>query len=119
MCGRPLRACQLSCWAVWKWPAAGVQTHTMEGPRGDRGVAFLTLADLFRIAAARRVESDFDISVSMLEARLCMAYKPLTPALIPLEHVDMAGILCITVTMLEAVPRGVLPGIPCRYARHN
>ncbi|KAK9846394.1 hypothetical protein WJX81_002948 [Elliptochloris bilobata] len=39
------------------------KTHTMEGPEGDRGVAFLTLADLFRIAAARRVEADFEISV--------------------------------------------------------
>ncbi len=41
----------------------------MEGPEADRGVAFLTLADLFRIAAARRVEADVDIAVSMLEAR--------------------------------------------------
>ena len=44
----------------------------MEGPEGDRGVAFLTLADLFRIAAARRMESEFDVTVSMLEARSCL-----------------------------------------------
>jgi len=49
--------------------AAAAQTHTMEGPEADRGVAFLTLADLFRIAAARRVEADVNIAVSMLEAR--------------------------------------------------
>ena len=55
----------------------------MEGPEGDRGVAFLTLADLFRIAAARRVESDFDISVSMLEARPCAVAKPYSRAMKP------------------------------------
>lgn len=46
----------------------------MEGPEEDRGVAFLTLADLFRIAAMRRVETEYEITVSMLEVRPCIGY---------------------------------------------
>lgn len=56
-------------------PLAPWQTHTMEGPEGDRGVAFLTLADLFRIAAMRRVETEYEITVSMLEVRQCIRVK--------------------------------------------
>lgn len=44
------------------------KTWTMEGGGdGDRGVSFRAVAELFRLAHARRAECDFDIHVSMTE----------------------------------------------------
>lgn len=44
------------------------KTWTMEGsPDGDRGVSFRAVAELFRLAHARRAECDFDVHISMVE----------------------------------------------------
>ncbi len=39
----------------------------MEGPPGDRGVNYRTLQQLFHTVEARRDETNFTISVSLLE----------------------------------------------------
>ena len=39
----------------------------MEGPPGDRGVNYRTLAQLFQTVEARRQHTDFSIYVSLLE----------------------------------------------------
>lgn len=41
----------------------------MEGPPGDRGVNYRTLAQLFQTVEARRQHTAFTISVSLLEVR--------------------------------------------------
>ncbi|KAL0024480.1 hypothetical protein WJX77_008530 [Trebouxia sp. C0004] len=43
------------------------KTYTMEGPPGDRGVNYRTLQQLFNTVEARRDETSFTISVSLLE----------------------------------------------------
>ncbi|DBA65600.1 TPA: hypothetical protein ACH3X2_002665 [Trebouxia sp. C0005] len=43
------------------------KTYTMEGPPGDRGVNYRTLQQLFNTVEARRDETTFTISVSLLE----------------------------------------------------
>lgn len=42
----------------------------MEGPPGDRGVNFRTLADLFAVIEERRVESAYSVTISVLEVNL-------------------------------------------------
>ncbi len=47
-------------------PGSG-KTYTMEGPPEDRGVNYRTLQQLFQTVEARREETTFTISVSLLE----------------------------------------------------
>jgi kinesin family protein C2/C3 len=43
------------------------KTFTMEGCVGNRGVNYRTLEELFSVAAQRKGEVDYDISVSVME----------------------------------------------------
>lgn len=43
------------------------KTFTMEGCVGNRGVNYRTLEELFKVAAQRKGEVDYDISVSVME----------------------------------------------------
>ena len=45
----------------------------MEGPPGDRGVNYRTLAQLFQTVEARRQHTAFTISVSLLEVRALLS----------------------------------------------
>ena len=49
------------------WCTGSGKTYTMEGPPGDRGVNYRTLQQLFNTVEARRDETSFIISVSLLE----------------------------------------------------